>query len=231
MVCRANSSTSLCPDPRQNSDRPYWPSVRRKDWVFRFVSMGWGFGQVEHKGEGTSSNVISEYPPFVGLCSSNDECYQDVAWIPMDMAVEVLRDLAFADVPSSQTNVFHLTHARPIKWSILMDYLSTTLNIPQVPFTEWLSTLQAQLADRTSSDTSTLQDIPVLKILPFFTSVTEDVHRDPTREAMGIPLLSIENAKSASPTLRDRNLRQLTNDDVARWLGYWEQEGFISLSN
>ena len=96
----------------------------------------------------------------------------------MDMAVKVLRDLAFAAVPSGQANVFHLAHARPIKWSTLMEYLSNTLNIPQVPFAEWLSTLQAHLPDA-SSDTSVLQDIPALKILPFFTSVTEDVLRDP----------------------------------------------------
>jgi hypothetical protein len=149
----------------------------------------------------------------------------------MDMAVKVLRDLAFATVPSGQANIFHLAHARPIKWSTLMNHLSKTLNISQVPFTEWLSTLQAHLPDGTSSDTSVLQDIPALKILPFFTSVTEDVLRDPTKEAMGIPLLSIENAKKASPTLGDRNLQQLTQDDVVQWLAYWEKQGFISLSN
>jgi hypothetical protein len=148
----------------------------------------------------------------------------------MDMAVEVLRDLAFADIPSGQANVFHVAHARPIKWSTLMDYLCTTLNIPQVPFAEWLSTVQAQLPDSAESDTSVLQDIPVLKILPFFTSITEDAHSDPNREVMGIPLLSLENAKNTSLTLGDKSLRQLTKDDVVRWLGYWEQQGFISLS-
>jgi hypothetical protein len=149
----------------------------------------------------------------------------------MDVTVEVLRDLAFADVPSGQPNVFHVAHARPIKWSIITDYLSTALNIPQVPFPEWLSTLQAQLPDGTSSDASVLQDIPILKILPFFTAVTGEDLSDPHREVMGIPLLSIENAKNALPTLGDRNLQQLTKDDVMRWLRYWEQEGFISLPN
>ena len=128
----------------------------------------------------------------------------------------------------SSAQVVHLAHPRPVLWSTIFEAFSTILNIPLVPYTEWVARLEKSgevLATASAEEEATaIRNNPALRLIEFFRGISMDV--DPSKE-MGLPSLSLDEAKNASKTLRDEKLCPLSVADVKQWISYWRGTGSL----
>lgn len=108
-------------------------------------------------------------------------------------------------------------------------FISIALDLPLVPYVEWLGKLQHSASDHemnAATEMEILRYNPALRTLPFFQSLgAYAADLEPGWEALHFPALSIENALSASPTLY--NVSPLGEQDVLRWLTYWKAVGYL----
>jgi hypothetical protein len=129
----------------------------------------------------------------------------------------------------SPAEIVHLVHPRPVLWSTVFETLSISLDIPLVPYAEWLAGLekskQALATASAEVEARAIGNNPALRLMEFFRGASMDI--DPSKEGMGLCSLSVDQAKRASQTLRDENLRQLGVEDVNQWLGYWKRTGSL----
>jgi len=163
-------------------------------------------------------------------------CFPDdtkgVNWIPLEIAAGAVVDFREASNP---THTVHLVHPRPVSWHSLATVVSAELNVPLVPFVDWLAKLEqtAQSLSQSAYErgsqadpgTEMVRSLRALQLLPFFKVVGEKLVS--ARMAMGLPDLSVEQAVKGSPTLADPDIRQLGSEDVKRWLAYWRKVGLF----
>jgi len=137
------------------------------------------------------------------------------------MAACAIRD--FLDVPEAEitdkTSVVHLIHPRPVQWSTLARLIALRLKVDVVPFAQWIERLEH--AGQIDQDAE--KKISALRILPFYKGIASVVE-EPGLEAFGLAEIEIERAKRLSSTLSDPNAPQLGEEDVDRWLSYWQLE-------
>ncbi|THV01949.1 acetyl-CoA synthetase-like protein [Dendrothele bispora CBS 962.96] len=167
--------------------------------------------------------------PVLGCVPGDDRL---MTWIPADMAARAIKD--FLDVPiaetSGQTAIVHLIHPRPVRWSTLAHLIASRLGtVDVVPFEDWL----AKLEEKGREDPEAEKKISALRILGFYKGLAETQAKSSSAtstsgqaegglEAFGFPEIEIERAKKLSETLADPEVRQLGEEDVERWLKYWE---------
>ncbi|KAH9834865.1 uncharacterized protein C8Q71DRAFT_797672 [Rhodofomes roseus] len=159
---------------------------------------------------------IVQSAPTVG-CFPDDERLID--WLQLDLATAALIDLRKA---SSPTSLVHVVHPLPIPWHDLAVAVSAELAVPLVPFATWLAKLEEYAAaqgDRTAR-------LHALHLLPKFRGIL--LQEDKGRMALGMANMDISRAKEASPTLADPRLRQLSVEDVTRWIAYWRKVGLFT---
>ncbi|KAH7929530.1 acetyl-CoA synthetase-like protein [Leucogyrophana mollusca] len=155
-------------------------------------------------------------------CLPTDD--KDVSWIPLHIAASAFVDLALAlEVPSN--HIVHIIHPRPVPWLTLASFLSSELSVALVPYHEWLGKLEAQHSEDTRLQTTLLQNLRALRLLPFFKNIAQNAWRG---EAMGFPKLDVAQAQAYSTTLADPSLSQLGRGDVVAWIGYWRRNGLLS---
>ena len=118
----------------------------------------------------------------------------------------------------------HLVHPRPIQWESVISAVQKDLNLPLVPYGQWLASLERVKADPGSQDENELiTRYPALKILEFFADAGKE---SASSEAMGMPMLESTNAQQCSKTLK--NMQPLSDADVLSWISYWRRVKFIS---
>lgn len=145
-----------------------------------------------------------------------------VSWIQPEVAANAIVD--YIKGPAT-VRVVNLVHPRPCSWNILADAISVSLNIKLVSYQDWLSLLATQsqhMAKGKREEHELLRELRALKLLPFFQRL---VPGSAASEAMGFPSLATTEAVAASPTLSDPSLRQLTPEDVHRWIARWKKAG------
>ncbi|KIM81361.1 hypothetical protein PILCRDRAFT_821447 [Piloderma croceum F 1598] len=144
---------------------------------------------------------------------------QLVEWIPSAIAAK-----AVTEMRRLSTRIVHLAHPRPISWSTLFEAFSDTLNIPLVPFAEWLARLEksreALATASAEEEAKAIRNNPALRLIEFFRGIS-------SHEATSLSL-SLDEAEKASETLRDENLSQLSVADVKLWVSYWRGTGSLS---
>lgn len=113
-----------------------------------------------------------------------------------------------------------MIHPRPATWSDVFVPLSKILDVPLVPYTEWLSCLQKLVDDHPESEVELMRQVPALKLLDFYRGSIHQFDK-PGTEAMGLPLLSTTNAVKNSTTLADIDLPAIGAEDARKWLDYW----------
>ncbi|KAG2139356.1 hypothetical protein DEU56DRAFT_980346 [Suillus clintonianus] len=140
-----------------------------------------------------------------------------VNWLPIDVAAA-----SIVEMFNSPPGVYHLTHPSPVSWTVLMQEAARIMNIPLVPPTQWLASLEEQA----SSQTTTSQNNPALRLLDLFRYTP---HRSNlTTNTVNLePELSCAKVLQESPTLRSTISSPLGATDVAKWIGYWRSIGFI----
>lgn len=116
----------------------------------------------------------------------------------------------------------HLSHPRPVPWTSIIEPFAKELNIPLVPYHDWLVCLNASAAgldDTAKAVDEILRQNPALKLLDLFQSA-EETMQSPAREAMGLAKLDLTDSLQVANSLK--GLRQLDDGDVRRWLAYWQ---------
>ncbi|KIM81777.1 hypothetical protein PILCRDRAFT_8450 [Piloderma croceum F 1598] len=146
---------------------------------------------------------------------------QKISWIPLAIAAKAITEMRL-----SSAHFIHLTHPHPVLWSDIFGALCGLLAIPIVPYSVWLSRLEASgKATATTSAKAPIdafQKNPALHLIEFFRCDVMGL-----ASARGIPPVSLDEAQKASETLRGDKLVQLGIGDVKRWVDYWRSTGFI----
>ena len=103
------------------------------------------------------------------------------------------------DMLDAQSDVLHLVHSKPSSWSSIIEAFSKELQLPAVPFAEWLDSLEDAYAamQSNSSDAGAVErsfrENPALRLMDFFRAAKKHLG-SPFVEPLGIPKL--EDRKS-----------------------------------
>ena len=119
---------------------------------------------------------------------------------------------------NSPHSVLHLIHPKPVPWNSLIRPIAEELQVPLVPYQEWLNALQAEIHDTLEIDQ--LRQNPALRLVEFYKHAP--VNKD--REPLGIARLSFEKALEVAPAL---NMSQLGVEHARRWVAAWRASGFL----
>ncbi|KAH8110853.1 acetyl-CoA synthetase-like protein [Phellopilus nigrolimitatus] len=104
---------------------------------------------------------------------------------------------AVVDMLHAHDFTVNLVHPRPVPWSTVISAFSDVLSLPRVPYSTWLSALDA---------------------------AHNELYSGESVEALGITL-RCERAEAASATLR--GAPQMGDADVKTWVKNWRSSGFI----
>lgn len=175
-------------------------------------------GQISGNKDGSWN--VSDWFPAMLKSSLALGCLPEVkglaSFTPADVAAHALNEMRDSDA-----TIMHISHPRPVSLSELLAPISQKLNLSLVPYDKWLASLEQLEGHANVTD---IDEIPALKILPFFKHrPTEDLPSH--AEAFGLPTLSTEVAVGFSKTLN--SAPPLVRDDALRWLAYWQGVGYI----
>ena len=160
-------------------------------------------------------------------------------------------DVALA---SKVTPAYNFVHPRPVQWDVLIKDVSNALSrenvvqesLPILPYEEWLSRLEAQVANATpdlieqivclswfarmsSNDSHHLYSQPAIKLADFFRGLKMSMNSAPgpetVREAAGGPMFATEKSQQISEEIA--HLPPLSEVDASMWIKYWKTTGFI----
>lgn len=112
--------------------------------------------------------------------------------------------------------VLHLVHPHPVPWTVVSSTSSQILDIPVIPYDQWLSKLQNAARDA-QDDREVVKRNPALLLLEFF-------EKDLPAET-GL-VIDTGKAVVVSETLKET--RKLGSGDVEKWIRYWAEKGFLS---
>ncbi|KAJ7705888.1 male sterility protein-domain-containing protein [Mycena olivaceomarginata] len=131
-----------------------------------------------------------------------------VAWLPPEAVSRCIVDVALsAEKPPFAIN---LVHPRPIPWDFVMSAMAATVQLPLIPFPDWVGQLQARSAKATAED---IAKIPGIKLLDFFKAAVA---------GKGTAEFSTLKAQAISESMK--LLKPLTEDDAKQWMAYWKKE-------
>lgn len=97
--------------------------------------------------------------------------------------------------------------------------ISKVMDVPLVPYTKWLNTLEESARSSTRLPASSLQ------LLDFYRSANRSLNSE-DEEAFGFPRLSTSQAQVSVPILS--NFKKLGLGDVTAWLPYWTSSGVLT---
>ncbi|KAL6298494.1 putative polyketide synthase [Sparassis latifolia] len=165
----------------------------------------------------------------VGCLPDGDDV---ISWLPVDIAAA-----AIIDMRNTMSETLHLIHPRPVTWDIIMKPIASMLQVPLVPYPEWLARLQSSVIDTaTVSRNSKANDqagdptIYALKLMDVYRGLQSlDQHQRTSTESMGIlPKVASDKGIRASETLMDSLLSPpLGASDAEKWVGYWRSINFL----
>ncbi|KAJ7035832.1 acetyl-CoA synthetase-like protein [Mycena alexandri] len=154
-----------------------------------------------------SSIAMKIFPVFDGSTS----------WVPSDAVAHTILDTVF-DVPGGSHSVVNVAHPHPVPWNNIAAWIVEGLGDPQirqVVAKEWVDALRQEYGVDLRGNK--LDDMPALKLLPFFEALTAAQKRT---EVGGLPTLAVSNARLL-------DLPPLNPKDAERWVKYWRASGFL----
>ncbi|KAH8110846.1 acetyl-CoA synthetase-like protein [Phellopilus nigrolimitatus] len=140
---------------------------------------------------------------------------------------------AVVDMLHAHDFTVNLVHPRPVPWFAVISAFSDVLSLPRVPYSTWLSALEAAQNELYSGGTPSAEAVseahgnnPALRLYGFFRAAEGTMTRvsEKTVEALGTAL-RFERAEAASTTLREAP--QLGQVNVKTWVENWRASGFI----
>lgn len=117
---------------------------------------------------------------------------------------------AIVEMRNSDSQVAGLVHPNPISWNFVFRRFSELLNVPLVPYSEWLQKLEEQLNVPESN-------LHALRLLNMYRNIKLDWGFE--TEAT---LANVMNGNATKGSKSLRNAAKLTINDVDKWMNYWE---------
>jgi hypothetical protein len=116
--------------------------------------------------------------------------------------------------------VLHLAHPRPVPWASVISVIAKELDVPLVPYQDWLRALEASATNAFKSQVDLMRANPALRLLPFYRGV-RDAPAHASREAMDLPLMDTAQAQRVARLLEE--LAPLGEANVGSWMGFWKR--------
>ncbi|KAI0883762.1 putative NRPS-like enzyme [Annulohypoxylon maeteangense] len=175
---------------------------------------------VWNRAEWFPSLVLSSLA-FGCLPESLGPLFSEVDWVPVDLAADVVVELAGGDGDGVGASVFNLRNPKTASWDVLVpairevarERLGRRLDV--VSSSAWLGRLReaAANADADGDLISTATSNPAIKLVSFYSN---DLWAD---EGAGSKLMSVERALRASSTLRD--MSPVGVEWMRKWVHEW----------
>ncbi|EPQ51233.1 acetyl-CoA synthetase-like protein [Gloeophyllum trabeum ATCC 11539] len=140
-----------------------------------------------------------------------------VSWLPPEVSAAALVELC-----SSDQSFAHLVNPKHSQILPVMERVSKKLNVPLVPYQEWLSRIVESYRSTPLPEVDILKRNPALRLLGFFKAARSGEHLEP----LGTVKLDTRNTVTAARSL-DEDTRELTEEDVDRWMRGWFESGFL----
>ncbi|PSR76147.1 hypothetical protein PHLCEN_2v8645 [Hermanssonia centrifuga] len=176
---------------------------------------------------GSRSGAWKETEWFPSLIQSSVylKCFpavdKEISWLPTEDAARALVETKNTDV-----RYLHLAHPHPVNWSTIANPIATELDLPLVPYTEWLSLLtKSRKGLESKIEQEVVKVNSALKLLDFFTQIS----LAPESREMAMPRLDLSQARSNSPALNE--VKPLSADIALKWISYWRHSGFLPLDS
>ena len=127
--------------------------------------------------------------------------------------------------PTPDAHTFHVVHPRGVPFNTLIGSAASWLNVPLVPFPEWLSMLTEEHKSQSHSDASLERmqaNNPALRLFSFYDSA----RTGPEWEPLGAARLDVSRAVRVSKVLAE-GAKPLGEENVRKWLAAWRSSGFL----
>jgi hypothetical protein len=127
--------------------------------------------------------------------------------------------------PAPGAHTLHIVHPRGVPFNTLIASAASSLNVPLVPYTEWLSKLSEEYKTQSYSDTNlekAQSTNPALRLFGFFQSA----RIGPEWEPLSVARLDTTRAVRVSSVLAE-GAKPLSEENVRKWLGAWRASGFL----
>lgn len=182
------------------------------------------FGQVCGDGNGTW-NETEWFPSLVksaltlGCLPSLDGT---VAWITAPDAAAALLEMSCID-PTPDAHTLHIVHPRGVPFNTLMASAASSLNVPLVPYSEWLSKLSEEHKTQSHSETNLEKaqaSNPALRLFGLYQSARIGSEWEP----LSVARLETKRTVRVSNVLAER-VKLLDEENVWKWLGSWRASG------
>ena len=127
--------------------------------------------------------------------------------------------------PTPDAHTLHIVHPRGVPFNALIASAASSLNVPLVPYTEWLSKLSEEHKSQSLSATNlekAQSTNPALRLFGFFQSA----RIGPEWEPLSVARLDTTRAVRVSTVLAE-GARPLGEENVQKWLGAWRASSFL----
>lgn len=127
--------------------------------------------------------------------------------------------------PAPGSHTLHIVHPRGVPFNTLIASAASSLNVPLVPYTEWLSKLSEEHKSQSYSDANlekAQSTNPALRLFGFFQSA----RIGPEWEPLSVARLDTTRAVRVSSVLAE-GAKPLGEENVRKWLGAWRASGFL----
>ncbi|KAJ7321689.1 hypothetical protein DFH08DRAFT_1033697, partial [Mycena albidolilacea] len=92
-----------------------------------------------------------------------------VSWLPPEAVSRVIVDAALsADKPPPTANIIH---PRPILWDVVMSTMASAVQLPLIPFADWVQQIEVRSTRATAED---IANIPGIKLLDFLKAISAE---------------------------------------------------------
>ncbi|KAG6840631.1 hypothetical protein C0991_005483 [Blastosporella zonata] len=156
-----------------------------------------------------------------------------VSWVPVCAAAAAIADAALGH--KTWPHAVNLVHPRPTTAEKVIDSIRASIaeamgrELKVVSFKEWLAVIDEHARHATPN---TLIDIPAIKLLDFFRSLSQgndDIlwSKNHGYEMGGLAMLSTERMHQVSHSVMGR-LDSIGREDVSLWIKYWREVDFLS---
>lgn len=137
-----------------------------------------------------------------------------VPWIPTYEAAGILCTMCHSKEP-----VLHLENPNPIQWNEMVEVCAKELNVPLIPFDDWLSLLRNYAADARIPKTEQMKRNPAVSLVPYLSGMDFT-----TYISQGHAGLDTTKAVQAVPKLKEV---RISKEMVTKWVKGWREVGFL----
>lgn len=145
--------------------------------------------------------------------------FQELSWIPVDIASSTIVDLRKAGYHASVVN---LVHRYPVKSKIIIDQIALSLDLPVEPYAVWIESLKRLRETSAADGKDILERVPALKLFDFYQSLTSELSGGKKSTDVMQLRLDLNQTVRLSDTFSSEGLKPLRESDATRWLKCWE---------